>query len=197
MMKKIKLFLLVLLVLSISACVGWTRATGKYVDPQKKYSVDLPWGWMRYQGDTLILTRDGIWLENIVIMRQKFDKKLQYTKEKFVKGMLPEEICEVIVGNLKADKSMGNLEIIENMPVKISGIDGFKLVYTFTNEDGLKMKCIHYGFAHGDWVYEFSYTATLWNYFDKELAEFNKMAASFTLTETGIAGIDELVVKEK
>lgn len=178
-MNKRKLRILFLLFLFMAGCATWSKTTAKYVSSQEKYSVDLPWGWMQHKGKELILTKDGIWLENIIISRHDTNKKLQYTKKKFVKDMLAEEISEVVLDDLRSNNKIGNLEVVENIPTVISGRDGFRLVYTFSTEDGLKKKCIHYGFAYEDWVYEISYTATDWHYFDKGIDDFNKLVQSF------------------
>ena len=162
-----------------TGCATWSKTTGKYVTSSGKYSVDLPWGWMMHKGKELFLTKDGIWLENIIISRQNIKDKLQYTKKKFIKGMLPEEISEVLLDDLQSNNKIGNLEVIENNPVEISNINGFRLVYTFITEDGLKKKCIHYGFGYEDWVYGISYTAAVWNYFDKETNVFEELVNSF------------------
>lgn len=174
-----KLFLLFFLAFFITGCATWHKTSGNYINSPEKYSVDLPWGWMQHKGKELILTKDGIWLESIIIARHNIEEKLQYTKKKFVKGMFPEEISQIILDDLKANGKIGNLEVIENVPVTISGVNGFKLAYSFTTEEGLKKKCIHYGFGHADWVYEISYTATDWHYFDKGFDDFNKLVNSF------------------
>jgi hypothetical protein len=166
-------------IILIAGCATWSKTAGNYTNTSEQFSADLPWGWMMHKGKELILTKDGIFLENIVIKRKNAEDKLLYTKKKFVEGMLPEEIAEIELDEMRCNANIGNLEVIENSPVEISGIKGFKLVYTFANEDGLKKKTIHYGFGHKEWVYEISYTATQWNYYDKELDAFNKLVESF------------------
>lgn len=178
-MNKKKAFLLSVFCILIAGCATWSKTTENYVNSAEKYSVNLPWGWMMHKGGGLLLTRDGIWLENIVVSRRKIDKELPYTKKKFVKGMLPEEIAQIIWDDLQANNKIGNLELIENKPIEISGMDGFRLIYSFTTEDGLKKKCIHYGFGYEDWVYEISFTAAEWHYFSKELDAFNETVDSF------------------
>lgn len=182
-MSKRKLFLWVILVFLMAGCATWVKTTGNYVNSSEKYSLDLPWGWMMHKGKELILTRDGVWLENIIIKRYKVEEKLEYTKKKFVKGMLPEEISQVALDNLKSNSQIGNLEVIENKPFILSGRDGFRLVYTFTTSEDLKKKGIYYGLGDGNLVYEISYTGTLWHYFDREVDAFERSVRSFKIIE--------------
>ena len=177
--KKIPLVAAVGMALIISGCAAWSKTNGYYRNPSQKYSTELPWGWMRYRGNDLLLTKDGVFLEAITVIRRNIKDKLEFTKKLFGKGMLPEEIAEIIIDDLKASNKIGNLEIIENSPAKIGGRDAFKLVYSFTTESGLKKRCIHYGFGYEKWVYEVSYSGTDWHYFDKGVNDFEQMVESF------------------
>lgn len=174
-----KRFCFIVFLALLAGCAPWARTNGYFHNGPARYSVDLPWGWMKHRGADVVLTRDGIMLENIVIARRNIDKKLSYTKKKFVEGMLPEEIAEVILDDLNLDKNVGNLEVSENNPVDISGKKGFKLVYSFTTDAGLKKKRVHYGFGWEKWVYEISYTAAAWHYFDAGLGAFTEVINSF------------------
>jgi len=168
-----------LLPLFICGCATWTKTNGQYSNNSAMYQVDLPWGWLKHAGETLLVTKDGIFLEGIEIARINVNKKLTHTKKKFVKGMLAEDIAAVAIDDLSTNSEINNLEILENGPVIISGQNGFRLAYLFRNKDGLKYKRVHYGFEYEDWVYRLTYTSAADYYFDKNVEEFNKVIESF------------------
>lgn len=178
-MQRIKLVFLPLAVILLAGCATWGRAGGPYSNGSAKYEVDLPWGWMKLGGKDLMLTRDGLFLDKIAIQRKDIDKKLEHTKKKFIKGMLPEELSEVAIDDIAGDSDISGLEIIENIPASLSGQLSFRLIYTFRNKDSLKYKCIYYGFGYEEWVYSISYTAAADYYFDKNVEEFNRLVKSF------------------
>lgn len=149
------------------------------------FSVELPDGWMRFnKKDFLLVTRDGVLLQNILIKRVDIEKPLENTKKKITKGMMPQEIAEVIHDNLSTDKDMLNFEIKENIPVAINEKPGFKLVYTYKTTDGLKRKCIYYGFLVDQWFYSLWYSAAERHYFEKDIKAFEKVFESFKLLKT-------------
>lgn len=178
-MQRIKLVFLPLAVILLAGCATWGRAGGPYSNGSAKYEVDLPWGWMKLGGKDLMLTRDGLFLDKIAIQRKDVDKKLEHTKKKFLKGMLPEELSEVAIDDIAGDPDISGLEIVENIPATLSGQLSFRIMYTFRNKDNLKYKCIYYGFGYEEWAYNISYTATADYYFDKNVEEFNKLVKSF------------------
>jgi hypothetical protein len=166
-------------------CAPWAQVGGLYENGSQNFTVELPDGWMRWrQGEHLLITRDGVSLQYIQIGRTKIEDSLKHTKKKFSKGMLPQEAAEVYLDNLASDSNILNLEIIENIPVTLSGIPGFKAVYTYKNKDDLKLKSICYGFIVGDWVYGIHYHAAQRYYFDKDLKTFEKVVESFKLIKT-------------
>ncbi|MFH1442047.1 MAG: hypothetical protein ABIH18_08430 [Candidatus Omnitrophota bacterium] len=174
-----KTVLLCVFIFFIAGCATWTKVGGPYLDNSAMYSTELPWGWMKYKGKDLVITRDGVFLEDITIKRKNINKKLDHTKKKFVKGMLPEEISEIEIDDVMVNPDVYNFELTENIPVIISGQNGFRLTYSFCNKEGLKYKCIRYGFGYGDWIYGLLYTACSTHYFDKNLKDFNNVIKSF------------------
>ena len=70
---------------------------------------------------------------------------------------------------------------IENIPVKINGIPGFRATFCYKNKDGLKIKSTYYGFTSGEWFYSLRYAAALRHYFEKDIETFEKVIKSFKL----------------
>ena len=180
-MKKI---LLIILALTMG-CAPWVQVGGLYKTESRNFSVELPKGWMQWnKGDDLLITRDGVLLQNIQIIRLNIEEPLKHTKKKFSKDMLPQEAAEVILDNIASDQAVLNFELVENNPIKISGIPGFRAVYTYKNKDGLKIKSIYCGLITDKWFYGLSYNAAQRYYFDKDIQTFEKVVESFKLIKT-------------
>ena len=177
-MKKI---LLIVLMLAMG-CAPWVQVGGLYKTESHNYSVDLPQGWMRWnQGDDLLITRDGVLLQNIQIARLNIEEPLKHTKKKFSKGMLPQEMAEIVLDNIASNKDVLDFEMIENSPIRISENSGFKAVYTHKNNDGLKIKSVYCGFIADKWFYGINYNAAQRYYFDKDIKTFENVLKSFKL----------------
>ncbi len=177
-------FLLIVLIF-IAGCVEtWKQVGGLYESGSLNFSVDLPKGWMGLNTkEGLLLTRDGVLLQNIFIERFKVDKELKYTKKKLKKDMLPQEIAEVIIDNINSNQTILNFKLLENIPVKINEFPGFKTLFTYKTKDGLRYNSIYYGFLAKEWFYSISYTAPARYYYDKDIQNFEKVFASFRLNK--------------
>lgn len=177
-MKKILLILLML----VMGCAPWVQVGGLYQTESQNYSVDLPKGWMRWnQGNDLLITRDGILLQNIQIARLNIEEPLKHTKKKFSKSMLAQEVAEVVLDNIASNKDVLDFKIIENSPIRISENSGFKAVYTYKTNDGLKIKSVYCGFISDKWFYGINYNAAQRYYFDRDLKVFDDVLKSFKL----------------
>jgi hypothetical protein len=181
-MKKI---LLIALLFFIAGCMPpppWSTIGGPYPEYSQNFYVELPNGWKKSNRvNYLLVTRDGALLQNIIITSLEIDKGLEYTKKKLKKDMLPQEVAEVIIDDLTSNPNVLNLVVIENTPAKISGHQGFKLLFTFRNREGVKYKSVYYGFIAGGKFYGIRYTAAERYYFDKDIKIFERVAESFKL----------------
>jgi hypothetical protein len=135
------------------------------------------------KSESLLTTRDGILLQNIHIRRQYIEKPFLHTKRSFEKGMLPQEVAEVILDDLSSNPQILNFEIVENAPAEIAENPGFRFVFTHQSKDGLRFKSVFYGFMANEWVYTIEYTAPQRYYFDKDLETFEKVVKSFRLIQ--------------
>lgn len=175
-----KVFLLIFLL--ALGCAPWVETGGLYKMESHNYSVELPQGWMRWNhGDQLLITRDGVPLQNVQIIRRNIDEPLPHTKKKFSKTMLPQEVSEVILDDIASNKEVADYSLIENSPMTISGIPGFKAIYAYKTKDGLKAKSIYCGFIKDQWFYGINYNAPKRYYFDKDIKTFENVLESFKL----------------
>jgi hypothetical protein len=176
---------LLVIVLLLIGCAPWVQVGGLYKMEFHNYSVELPQGWMRWnKGDQLLITRDGVPLQNIQIIRRNIEEPLKYTKRKLSKTMLPQEAAEVILDNVASNKDISDFGLVENTPLRVSGISGFKAIYSYKTKDGLKVKSVYCGFIQDQWFYGINYNAPERHYFDKDITTFENVLESFKLIKT-------------
>lgn len=176
---------LLAMVLFLAGCATWSRVGGIYSSGSENYSVELPDGWMRPpSGDRLVITKDGILLQNIIIEKKEVDAELSGTKKKLKKGMLPQEVAEVILDGVSSNQANLNFELFENQPVLISGLPGFKALLAYKTRSGLRIKAVYYGVLAGETYYGLYYTASRRYYYDRDIETFEKVVQSFKLLKT-------------
>jgi hypothetical protein len=177
--------LLVILLLLTAGCAAWTRVGGVYTSDSQNYSVDLPQGWMRWaQGEHLLISRDGVLLQNIQVVRHNVKDPLNHTKKKLTKGMMVQETAEIILDNVASNPEITDFRVLENSPMIIGGVPGFRAVYAYKNKDGLKCKSVCCGLLLGEWLYGMTYNAAERYYFDRDIGTFNRIVESFKLIKT-------------
>jgi len=160
----------------------WVAAEATYKGEKIPYTVDLPQGWMRLNVDNqAMVTRDGTALQVIAVRRAKVGEPLAYTKKKFEKGMLPQELAGILIDGWSAADAVASSEILENAPAKLGGVDGFRLVVRIRLKTGLERKWACYGAMIGDWVYTVAYNAAARHYYEKDLETFEKTVRSFRI----------------
>lgn len=173
-----------ILLLMIAGCVTppWVPVETAYKASPLGFSVDLPAGWMRLnKEDSLFVTRDGAILQHITVYRVNINEPLKFTKKKMQKDMLPQEVAEVALDDISSNSNLAGVTIEEKGPATISGVQGFRAVYSYKTRDGLRMKSMSYGFLKDEWFYTIRYTATQRHYFEKDLSTFQKVFESFKL----------------
>ena len=167
----------------IPACAPWTKVGGLYEPASHNFSVNIPQGWMKLNTERyLFITRDGPFLQYMLIQERPIDKAFQNTKKRIKRGMLPQEAAEVIIDEIISDQLVLHFEVIENNPAIIDRYDGFRIVFTYKNRDGLRFQTIYCGFIVGEWFYSIRYTAAQRDYFEKDIETFHKVLDSFRLT---------------
>ena len=178
-----KKFLLIFL-LFIPACAPWIKTGGSYESLTHNFYVNIPQGWMMLDTDQyLLVSGDGPFLQYVLIQDRPLDRPFRNTKKKFNRRMLPQEAADVVIDEITSDQSVLNFEIIENAPTRINGHDGFRMVFTYKNRDGLKLKTIYHGFLAGESFYNIRYTAVNRYYFSKDIEAFRQVVESFRLIE--------------
>ncbi len=186
------------LVVLLVGCAQYVALSGRQTLPEYEFEVTVPNGWHRAmhavgQGapggapettevpEGLVLTRDGLLLQQIRVVRVAADKELKFTKRRFDQKLPPHELAEIELDNHRSNPNVYNFTLEENAPATVGGRQGFRLVYAWTTKDGYRLKRIHYGFLEGKWVYRLIYQAAARYYFDRDLPVFEKLRESFRL----------------
>jgi hypothetical protein len=170
--------------LLLGGCVTmpWYPTAGPYTSEADSFAVELPKGWMRLNSkEDLLITRDGLLLQHVLIERGRVDRPLQHTKKVLTRGMQPQAVAEVILDNISSSERTLDVKVKENRPVQVGGHRGFRLVYTHRDKNGLRFKSVLLGFLAGDDFYLLRYTAAERYYFSKDLATFEQLVTTFKL----------------
>jgi len=175
---------LILSLIALTGCQGlWTRVDPKAVAYKgDHYVVDLPAGWLRVQQNKIMLaTRDGIGVQNITFVFRKHAKAFEETEQKSTPVMLPSELADRYVADLRAADEHGlpSLEIISDRPVTIDGRLGFELHLQFLNDDGLRYERLASGFANEAGFFVVSYQAPSLYFFERDRATYQQVLQTF------------------
>ena len=87
----------------------------------------------------------------------------------------------MVIDDLRSDRSIGNLEVVEDLPTQVGGRSGFKLIYTYQTSANLRKKGVYYGVLIDQWYYFLSYQAPARYYFERDLPIFEKIRFSLKL----------------
>ena len=106
--------------------------------------------------------------------------------------MLPQEAASVIIDEIISDRAVLHFKVIENAPTVVNSYDGFKMIFTYRNEEDLAFKTIYYGFLRGAWFYNLRYNAAQGHYSQKDVQAFEKVLESFQIDEPQSASVHHL-----
>ena len=173
-----KLFWITLFVL-VASCLACTHTGGVSKPTSYSYMIDIPEGWRRIDRRYLLITKEGPFLQNIMVQNRYIGKSFRYTKKKMRKGMLPEEAAQIIIDEYASDQNIGNLKVLNNSPVEINGHDGFKILLTYMGPKGHEFHTLYYGFIKADTFFNLRFTAGGQQYYLKEIQIFKRMLNSF------------------
>ena len=177
-----KLIPLLICLLFLFNCVSAAQERSLKKLPNADFSVDIPVGWWKpeYTGKYL-LTKDGPYLQYVLIQQRPLTKAFRYTKKKIRPGMLPQEAAGIIIDELASDRYLINFSVIENAPATVDGRAGFRILFTYTDKKKSQFKTLYYGFINADSFYTLRYCAAARHYFDKDIADFDQIINSFKL----------------
>ena len=181
-MKKILTLLISLFLITSCASVVQKRSLKNLSD--NDFSVEIPKGWWKPKHlDKYLITKDGVFLQYVLIQQRPIDRPYRNTKKKLNKGMLPQEAAGVIIDEIASDRRIYNFNVIENAPAIIDGREGFKILFTYKFKRGPIFKTLYYGFISGDSFFNLRYNAAMRYYFEKDIAAFEHILSSFKIVK--------------
>jgi len=173
-----------LLVLTGCASSIWKQIDEpNFVSAKDSYSVTLPSDWVDYAGarNAKVITKDGVSLQTIRINRENHKNAFKKIEKSSNANMLPQEVAENVIAEIKANYGLDNIEILSNDPALIGGQAGFKLFMEFKTERGLRRKYLAYGLVNDQGLYVLNYEAPTLHYFDRDVDVFESVVKSFAL----------------
>jgi hypothetical protein len=175
-----KLMPLLICMLFIFSCASAAQERSLKKLPDADFSVDIPDGWWKPEYTSkYLLTKDGPYLQYVLIQQRPLNKPFRNTKKKIRGGMLPQEAAGIIIDELASDRYLMNFSVIENAPATVDGHAGFKILFVYKDKKESQFKTLYYGFISGNSFYNLRYSAAARHYFDKDIADFEQIVSSF------------------
>lgn len=179
------------IVLLSAFLAGCTPAPTRVDTPQvqaldKSFAIELPTGWIRQYIGTdrhLVASRNGLPLESLAVSHRSLKEAFPRTKKAAAETMLPSELAELQVAELKArDELSAALSVLDNEPAQLGRKEGFRLKVAWRNLRGLEYHEELLGMVDKTGYYVVSYRAPRLYYFENYYPDFQKSVASFELT---------------
>jgi len=148
-----------------------------------KFTVQAPPGWVHFslERNHVVLTRDGLPVQYIDVALTPHADAFKQIKRASNPSMLPAELAELAVAELRADSGLVNLTVKESVPASVAGQPGFRLLLQYRNPRGALLNRLIYGTATKQGLLTFSYSALDRHYFPRDLGVFEQVMASYRL----------------
>jgi len=174
---------LTLVLVALSGCASWEAIGPDNASLEEKgYRITLPTGWVRvmYETKEVILTRDGVMLEQIALSSVPHAKAFPRLKKPAGDKLLPSELAELQIAETKRGSQVeSNLEVIENGPAQLGGKTGFRVRLRFVTPKGIPFEQLLYGVCDEKNYYLLGLQAAGFYYFDANREDFDRMVATF------------------
>lgn len=200
--------LLAIAVLSAGCAPKWQniRKEARFEGPARAYVATLPEDWKRAptDSDVLLITRDGLFLQQISVTHHKLDEafagvtlkadtapsevaalQLRAFREKEQDlARYQEEETKGVLALFPVDHGKplpGTVERVAIRPYTLDGVDAFKLETRSFNSWGLEYASQSIGFIHENEYWLVRYLAPKLHYAPLDQATFNKFLSDFKL----------------
>jgi hypothetical protein len=196
-----KILALLALVTVLSGCAPtpyWTLTDGaNKVAQSKSFEMTVPEGWNRTTAadtwdqltiddkvQTVLLermaaSRDGTGIHTITVTRRYPDTAFPAIKKKSHANMLPLEVADLYVSDLRKRSGLERLKVLSNKPVQVNGKPAYQLVMEFKNEDGLRVRIVSHGFVDNTGFYTINYRAPTLYYYERDYGDYARLVRSF------------------
>lgn len=184
-MKSLRLLslLLVACLPFFSGCQTWSRGGDQTTSAGVRLRTPPGWIYHPNAGGTFLATQDGIFLQRFTITRQKLSVPLAHNKRTLSASLTPFELAEAVIDDLKANRTLHRLAVVENTPAKFGGRNAVRLVVDYYLEDDTHVTSARYVCTRGDYLYVATLEAPARHYFAAALPAFEDAVRSATFTE--------------
>ncbi len=161
----------------------WEESAGnEYTDAEAAYAITLPtgWAWIKYnEKSPLLATHDGPDLQAIRVFFRGHDKAFPAIGQDSAPDMMPRELAELFVADLRKERGVGTIDIVDNIPADLGGAPGFRVELAWRSESGLRYRAIAYGCATARGLYVITYNAPALHYYEKSAGPFEQSVQTF------------------
>lgn len=177
----IRITLLLACLAALPACATWTRAPEGGLDLRHgDYVATQPAGWMRSEARGPMkgcMTLDGLGIQFISFEKLDLDDAFPALDRKASVDMLPSELAELVVAELKA-KGFDALVVLSEGPAVVAGQEAFRLHVRDVQATSLRVDRLIYGFVTPSGFYLLGETAPALYYFERDLPVFEAFVRS-------------------
>lgn len=154
---------------------GWVRTT----EPVTWEQVEVDSETRTFLLESMGVTKDGVGIHAISVTRRYPDTAFPTIKKKSSASMLPPEVADLYVSELRKRSGLERLTVLSNKPARVADKQGFELLMQFKNDDGLRIQILTYGFVDKTGFYTISYRAPYLYFYDRDVASFKDLVGSF------------------
>ena len=182
-MKKLSTVFLFIGVAAVLACAypgDMTQSSPSHFD------VAIPAGWQKHTTKKffLIYKKDPL-RQYILAQERPLDKPFKFSKKSLTAGMQSQEVATVVIDELRSDKQLLNLVVIESAPATIKGNEGCRILFTDGLGDGSNYKTLYLGFIRGASYVSLRLNVAADKDFDRDLQAFNEVVDSMRFLVAG------------
>ncbi len=177
---------LALMAVLLASCATWTRLEDARLSGPDGLRVQAPAGWVRFNpaGDRVIaLTRDGMPIQTLRIEYRKHDQAFPGIRKSSDADMLPTEAAELLLADLKTNRYLANIRIIDNVPWPVAGQPGFRFHGDYLDERGARFDLVAAGCVTKVGLLVVFYRALSAHYYPRDLPLFEQTVAGLELGE--------------
>ena len=171
-----------LLALALSACSSWSVIDSPRVaSPDGSIAIEAPVGWIRAtdRPNRVVITRDGEAIQFIDAVHAQLATAFPRTKQLPATGMLPRELAERLIAEMKADPALAHLQVKWMRPATVGGHSGFALHIEYSDARGVSYERLIYGVATRDALLVFAFNALSPYHFQRDRKTFEALVASY------------------
>ncbi len=182
----INLLLIVSIIFLLSGCAGWKNVSGVQKINSQKITLNLnDKNWHAFDDEIsqmYTLTKDGVTLQQIFIKKSPLNKALLSSKKSIQKDILPHELAELIIEDLKLANEMKSFKVLVNKPDQIDSKDAVQIISQVKDEFDNLIKINSTYFIYDDSLYSLSYLAPNQYFYNKDIEKFQDIKKSIKLS---------------